>query len=281
MLGRTPDKVRNVVFELCGDQAAFKQYVTLPSCSWYFAKYDATYWGGAPFTTLQMMRDADDVGQCSGAGCQQRVNFKKEGLFDLTRPLFPDMMAGNYEEWTVYNRSFSDHPWHLHQNHVLITKINGVTLPLPEWHDTLLVPAAQCDNGTPIAGRLGGPAGVPRGARPVPQVFPHDPTSTCGGPPVDINLATPGSITFRVYFKPITVGCFVAHCHTIDHEDLGMMQRMDILPAIGQPNGCKLDGQALKPNLKTLLASNSSFPICSSSPQRFSRKQIGLQTLRQ
>jgi hypothetical protein len=60
-----------------------------------------------------------------------------------------------------------------------------------------------------------------------------------------------------------------------------MMQRMDILPAIGQPSGCKLDGQALKPNLKTLLASNSSFPICSSSPQRFSRKQIGLQTLGQ
>jgi hypothetical protein len=78
------------------------------------------------------------------------------------------------------------------------------------------------------------------------------------------------------------VGCFVAHCHTIDHEDLGMMQRMDILPAIGQPSGCQLDGQAaLKPNLGTLLASNSPFPICSSSPQRFSRKQIGLQTLRQ
>ena len=88
------------------------------------------------------MRDADDVGQRSAAGAQ-RINFKKDGLFDPTQPLFPDMIAGTYEEWTVYNRSFSTHPWHLHQNHVLITKINGVTLPLPEWHDTLLVPAAS------------------------------------------------------------------------------------------------------------------------------------------
>ena len=95
--------------------------------------------------------------------------------------------------------------------HVLITKINGITLPLPEWHDTLLVPAAVC---------------------------PGDPTSTCAGPPANINEATPGSITFRVYFNPVTVGCFVAHCHIIDHEDLGMMQRVDILPAAGQPSGC-------------------------------------------
>jgi len=32
-----------------------------------------------------------------------RVNFKKEGLFDPSQPLFPDMIAGNYEEWMVYN----------------------------------------------------------------------------------------------------------------------------------------------------------------------------------
>jgi FtsP/CotA-like multicopper oxidase with cupredoxin domain len=52
----------------------------------------------------------------------------------------------------------------------------------------------------------------------------------------NINDATPGSITFRTYFNPVTVGCFVAHCHIIDHEDLGMMQRFDILPANGEPS---------------------------------------------
>jgi FtsP/CotA-like multicopper oxidase with cupredoxin domain len=288
MLSRTPDKVRNIVFELCGGVTEtttsppdgqgtignFKNLnVSIPSCPWYFAKYDATYWGGTPFTTLLMMRDADDVGQPTGDPNMPLINFQKEGLFDPTQPLFPDMIAGNYEEWTVYNRSFSTHPWHLHQNHVLITKINGVTLPVPEWHDTLLVPAASSpcapQPASQLAGqrRRAGPAGVPNAA-PLITEAPPDPTNTCLGPPNNINLATPGSITFRVYFNPITVGCFVAHCHVIDHEDLGMMQRFDILPAAGKPSGCQLD-VALNPNLQKLLAMKDSFQICTSSPPRF------------
>jgi len=242
MLSRTPDAVRNVVFELCGSVSAFMPpSLNLPSCGWYFAKYNATYWGGAPFTTLQMMRDADDVGEPTGNPSMPRINFKKEGLFDPTKPLFPDMIAGNYEEWTVYNRTNSDHPFHIHQNHVLITKINGITLPLPEWHDTLVVPAAVCPPDNP----------------------------TCSGPPQNINLATPGSITFRTYFNPVTVGCFVAHCHIIDHEDLGMMQRMDILPVAGRGSGCRLDVAAIKPDLRKLLAG---FEICTA-PRFSSRKQ--------
>jgi FtsP/CotA-like multicopper oxidase with cupredoxin domain len=219
MLSRTPDAKRNVVFEICGAVNAagmdFSKFAaTLPSCGWYFARYDDAYWGGVPFVNLQMMRDADDVGQPNpGSKDMPRVNFKKEGLFDATQPLFPDMIAGNYEEWTVSNRSFSDHPFHLHQNHVLITKINGIALPQPEWHDTLIVPAANC-------GDVG-----------------------CAGNS-SINDAMPGSITFRTYFNPVTVGCFVAHCHTINHEDMGMMQRFDVLPAPGQPSGCTLDERA-------------------------------------
>jgi FtsP/CotA-like multicopper oxidase with cupredoxin domain len=46
------------------------------------------------------------------------------------------------------------------------------------------------------------------------------------------------SITFRMHFEPQTVGCFVAHCHILTHEDLGMMQRLDILPAAGESSGC-------------------------------------------
>jgi FtsP/CotA-like multicopper oxidase with cupredoxin domain len=305
MVNRVPDKVRQIGFELCGGVTGtqldgstspptpvgpFKPFVDLPACGWYFAKYDATYWGGTPFTTLLMMRDLDDVGQPSHDPNMPLVNFKKEGLFDHLQPLFPDMIAGNYEEWTIYNRSFSDHPWHLHQNHVLITKINGVTLPQPEWHDTLLVPAAYCPDGTsPPPPPPGTPAG-PRGQRragpgagrsaavaPAAPLGPNDPNVTCwgsggafvppGSPPGGfsgkINDATPGSITFRVYYNPITAGCFVAHCHIIDHEDLGMMQRFDILPAPGQPSGCALD-VAVSPDLRKRLALANSFEICTS-----------------
>jgi FtsP/CotA-like multicopper oxidase with cupredoxin domain len=240
MLSRTPNAVRNVIFEICGDVPMFKPNVSLPSCGWYFAKYNAAFWGGAPFYNLEMMRDADDVGQPNpGSQDMPRVNFKKEGLFDPTQPLFPDMIAGNYEEWTVYNRSLSDHPFHLHQNHVLITKINGITLPQPEWHDTLDVPAVVCIN---------------------------DPGCTN---PQNVNNLPPGSITFRTYFNPVTVGCFVGHCHTLDHEDLGMMQRFDILPAKGQPSGCMLDNDraAAVPLIERLIASRSSFQICSAARQ--------------
>jgi FtsP/CotA-like multicopper oxidase with cupredoxin domain len=238
MLSRTPDAVRNVVFENCGRVDGFKDFVSLPSCGWYFAKYDAAYWGGAPFLDLLMMRDADDVGQPSSNPDMPRINFKKEGLFDPTQPLFPDMIAGNYEEWTVYNHSFSDHPFHLHQNHVLVTKINGITLPQSEWHDTLDVPAVVCPNNP----------------------------ATCTNP-VNINNLPPGSITFRTYFNPVTVGCFVAHCHTLDHEDIGMIQRVDILPAPGQPSGCSLDQASAAPLIEKFIASRSSFQICSAARQ--------------
>jgi FtsP/CotA-like multicopper oxidase with cupredoxin domain len=232
MLSKTPAAVRKLAFEICSD---VKPMMTperrLPSCGWYFLKYDATYWGGARFGTLEMIRDADDVGVPTSSKVVPRINFKKEGLFDPTKPLFPDMIAGNYEEWTVLNRTFSDHPFHLHQNHVLVTKINGLTLPLPEWHDTLDVPAAVC--------RL----------------------ANC--PPGNLNAANPGSITFRTFFNPVTVGCFVAHCHTLDHEDLGMIQRFDILPAKGASSGCPLDREsAALPLIERLIASRGSFQIC-------------------
>jgi FtsP/CotA-like multicopper oxidase with cupredoxin domain len=300
MQNTMPNKVRQIGFVLCGGVTGtqnitgdgslgnFKQFVSPAACGWYMAKYDANYWGGAPFTTLLMMRDLDDTGQPSNPFNPDMplVNFKKDALFNPLEPLFPDMIAGNYEEWTIYNRSFSDHPWHLHQNHVLVTKINGFTLPLPEWHDTLLVPAAYCPQGTsppptpvgaPRGQRRGGPgAGRSLAAVPAQPLGPNDPTNTCwgsgsaavpgpGGFSGKINDATPGTITFRVYFNPITVGCFVAHCHIIDHEDLGMMQRLDILPAPGQSSGCQLD-VAVTPDLRKRLALRSSFEICSSTP---------------
>ena len=38
-------------------------------------------------------------------------------------------------------------------------------------------------------------------------------------------------MTFRTRFDPDTVGSFVMHCHILTHEDIGMMQRLTILPA--------------------------------------------------
>ncbi len=216
MLTRKPDAVRNVAFELCGNKKgtsmAHPEY-RVPSCGWYYTKYDATYWGGTPLTNLMMMRDADDTGVPSDPFDPNMplVDFKKDGLFNPDQPLFPDMIVGNYEEWTVVNRSFSDHPFHIHQNPFLVTKINNIPLPQPEWHDTIIVP-----------GSIPNPSG--------PDL-----------PQPNINDNAIGSITFRIHFDPQTVGCFVAHCHIITHEDIGMMQRLDILPGRGLPSGCEPD----------------------------------------
>jgi FtsP/CotA-like multicopper oxidase with cupredoxin domain len=144
-----------------------------------------------------MIRDADDTGVPSNPPNPNEplINFQKEGLFDDNVPLFDDMIVNNYEQWTVVNKSFSDHVFHIHQNPFLVTQINGIALPIPEWHDSIVVPAAT------------------------------------GGVPITSPNVTFGSITFVTHFDPITVGSFVTHCHVLQHEDIGMMQRVDILPA--------------------------------------------------
>jgi FtsP/CotA-like multicopper oxidase with cupredoxin domain len=212
MLAETPDAVRHVAFEICGNKKPFlnRPGFRLPSCGWYYAKYDAAFWGGTPFNSLLMLRDDDDKGKPNDDKEMPRIDFKKDGLFNPDRPLFNNMVAGNYEEWTVINRSFTDHPFHIHQNHFLLTKINNKTLATPEWHDTILVPGA-----------------VPQPDEEVPNIN------------KDVSY---GSITFRTYFNPVTVGPFVMHCHALTHEDLGMMQRLDIVPAAGQSISSVPDG---------------------------------------
>src|SRR5258708_37883746 len=167
-----------------------------------------------------MRRDEDETEKPKSNPEVPLVGFKKGGLFNLEEPLFDEMIAVNYEEWTVYNRSFSDHPFHIHQNHVLVARINGITLPAPKWHDTLIVPGAIVPNVT-----------LPQAIQNGQPIFPLPPI-------VNINQANFGSITFRTYLNPVTAGCFVVHCHILNHEDIGMMQRLDVLPAPGQPNGC-------------------------------------------
>jgi hypothetical protein len=120
--------------------------------SCYANLYDTAYWGGLPFASLNTFRDGDDTGEINpvcltaplSAACANmpRINFQKDGLHNPNTPLFNNMYAGNYEEWTVVNRSFSDHAFHVHQNPFLVTAVNGTSLPVPEWHDTIIVPAA-------------------------------------------------------------------------------------------------------------------------------------------
>jgi len=197
LLTAVPDMERQVVFETCGQFGNQTDPANrLPSCQHYFEKYDAEFWGGIPFENLLMMRDASDDGipvdpnNPSGP----HAGYQKDGLFNSSQALFDDMQGGNIEEWTIINRSRSDHSFHIHQNPFLVTHINGQPLPVPEWRDTMLVPAA-----------------------------------TGGGE--NLNEATPGSIKMRTYLHPEYTGKILTHCHMLTHEDFGMMQTLEIKPA--------------------------------------------------
>jgi FtsP/CotA-like multicopper oxidase with cupredoxin domain len=195
MQSAAPDAMRNVTFEICGQGGQQQQPENrLPSCGWFFNLYDADYWGGTAFTNLLMARDADDTGIANPTPTPElpRIDYQKEGLFTADEALFDNMVVGNFEEWTIWNRSNSDHPFHIHTNSFLLTHINGEALPTPEWHDTLLIPAAT------------GGAG-------------------------NINNAAFGSVTFRTWYDPRFTGSMVFHCHVLTHEDVGMMQRLDLL----------------------------------------------------
>ena len=194
MLTTPLDEKRSVSFEICGKVRQGAPEERLPSCGWYFNLYDADYWGGIEFNNLLMMRDVDDMGVPSFPfdPFMPLVDFQKEGLYTRDEPLFDDTFGGNYEEWTITNKTFSDHPFHIHVNPFLVTHINGELLPIPEWRDSVLVPAAV-------------------------------------GVPPNINEADFGSLTFRTYFNERFPGDFVMHCHILTHEDINMMQVIDIL----------------------------------------------------
>ena len=143
-------------------------------------QYDtAAYWGGTDFGSWLLMRDADDT------------SFTKEALFDHHTPLFDDMFVGTTEEWKVINTSRSDHPFHIHQNPFLVTHINDIPLPTPEWRDTILIPA-RAD-------------------------------------PLEID-SEPGSVTFKTHYHEPFTGRWVMHCHILSHEDVGMMQVVEVKP---------------------------------------------------
>jgi FtsP/CotA-like multicopper oxidase with cupredoxin domain len=108
------------------------------------------------------------------------------------------MRLGAVEEWQIVNPVMVDHSLHIHQFAFQVTEINGKKLKQPTWYDTFNVPgsAAFDQNGQPI----------------------------------------PASVTIRARIEGVKGdedairGKFVLHCHLLDHEDLGMMQVVEVEP---------------------------------------------------
>jgi suppressor of ftsI len=109
-------------------------------------------------------------------------------------PSAPPMFVvhtGTVEQWTVENVTSEVHDFHLHQVHFLVQTIDGHPNPNPIWTDTFVVPYQRKTK-----------AGYYRA----------------------------GSITLIADFRnPMIRGTFLFHCHILDHEDQGMMAKIQAL----------------------------------------------------
>ena len=99
--------------------------------------------------------------------------------------------VGTTEEWHIVNVTQEIHDFHIHQIHFVVERINGVKVEHP-----LL--GRQRRHSPPLPGRQPRRTGH---ARPV-DGFPLD---------------------------PLIKGEFLFHCHILDHEDEGMMAKIEAI----------------------------------------------------
>jgi len=98
--------------------------------------------------------------------------------------------SGTTEEWTVVNATSELHAFHIHQVHFSVESIDGVAHSPGRWIDTVNVPYAKT------------------GSNGIPQ---------------------PGVVKLLMDFRnPIVRGIFVYHCHLLEHEDGGMMAKIEV-----------------------------------------------------
>ncbi len=113
--------------------------------------------------------------------------------FAMRAPPMFVVHTGTVEEWKVVNVTQEIHDFHIHQIHFLVESINGIKLEHPHWADSVIVP--------------------------------HRSTTGPGE-----QHSVPGSLVLLMDFRdPIIRGEFLFHCHILDHEDQGMMAKIEAI----------------------------------------------------
>jgi suppressor of ftsI len=110
--------------------------------------------------------------------------------FSIKAPPMFVVHVGTVEEWHVVNVTQEIHDFHIHQLHFLVKSINGIAVKHPHWADSFIVPHRT------VVGKSG----------------------------------VPGSVVLLMDFRdPVIRGEFVFHCHILDHEDQGMMAKIEAI----------------------------------------------------
>lgn len=130
------------------------------------------------------------------------VSGQPETVYDPNEPPAITSTQGTVEEWTVENHTLENHEFHIHQVHFLVESQNNF-----ETNGQTQAPAAtgQYLDMIEVPGWDGNPN------HPYP------------------------SVTLRVDFRGHDVGSFVFHCHISSHEDQGMMNIIQVVPAQDKP----------------------------------------------
>ncbi len=110
--------------------------------------------------------------------------------FSVKSPPMFVVHVGTVEEWHVLNVTEEIHDFHIHQVHFLVESINGVKQQHPHWADSFIVPHRSAFG----------------------------------------KKSVPGSVVLLMDFRdPIIRGEFLFHCHILDHEDEGMMAKIEAI----------------------------------------------------
>jgi suppressor of ftsI len=110
--------------------------------------------------------------------------------FNINSPPMFVVHVGTVEEWHVVNVTYEIHDFHIHQIHFVVESVNGVKLAHPHWADSFIVPHR---------------IGIGKGS-------------------------VPGSVVLLMDFRdPVIRGEFLFHCHILDHEDQGMMAKIEAI----------------------------------------------------
>jgi FtsP/CotA-like multicopper oxidase with cupredoxin domain len=126
------------------------------------------------------------------------VQGQPEHIFDPNAAPAITATQGTVEEWTVENHTLENHEFHFHQLHFLVESQNNF-----EINGDVQAPG--------ITGQYLDMVEVPNW---------------------DGNPAHPyPSVTLRIDFRGPDVGTFVFHCHILNHEDLGMMNIVQVVAA--------------------------------------------------
>ncbi len=126
------------------------------------------------------------------------VQGQPEHIFDPNAPPAITATQGTVEEWTVENHTLENHEFHFHQVHFLVESQNNFKI----------------NGDVPAPGILG-------------QYL-----DMIEVPNWDGNTAHPfPSVTLRIDFRGPDIGTFVFHCHILNHEDLGMMNIVQVVAA--------------------------------------------------